>query len=285
MRPAGCAPPPPAPRLRRSGRGLADKLARGSANPLYYPKRKPGLSPRSPPAVFKVPAPIDAVGSIKGGYGACLSDSDSYTEASKGRDEAVEAAGAADAAVCPWCGERVDKAALDDFSKGARMNARQQTRFCQMHKKATALETWRRLKYPEVQWQELQGRFAQHREALLAMVEGAPSHYRSLLAHKIATGQARWMRDEASMNPGYYGPRGFNLMCDYLVSEFGEALKARAVEDGVISGRGPAAFIQTVLVAELGALLIGDDMGVDGAEARRILEESKALGEMVHDDA
>lgn len=185
---------------------------------------------------------------------------------------------------CPWCGETVEQSVLDEFFKGKRMNVRMQTKFCQVHKKRTAMETWKMREYPDIEWDTLEDRFEKHREFLLGIINGDSSHYRSILAGHIEAGRARDMKKEGDQNPGYYGSRGFNLMCDYLVREFGSLLKKRAVDDRVISGRGPAAFIQGVLVSELGVCLIQDDMGASSRSARVILEESKSLGGMVHDE-
>ncbi|RDA91500.1 hypothetical protein CP533_4578 [Ophiocordyceps camponoti-saundersi (nom. inval.)] len=188
------------------------------------------------------------------------------------------------ATVCPWCEQPVDKALLDDFSRGKRMNVRQQTKFCRDHKRRTAKETWRSMKYPEVDWRGLRDRFEAHRIYLLGIIDGDESHYREILARKIESGQARSIMKEGNTIPGYYGPRGFKIMCDYLVDEFKKLLKRKAVNDRVIAGRGPAAFIQNVLVAELAVRLIRDDMDVSMEDARGILEESKALGEILHDE-
>jgi hypothetical protein len=73
-------------------------------------------------------------------------------------------------------------------------------------------------------------------------------------------------------------------MCDYLVEEFGESLKEKATQDRVIAGRGSAAFIQVVLVAELAVQLIMEDMNVSASDAREIMEESKTLGELLHEE-
>lgn len=185
---------------------------------------------------------------------------------------------------CPWCGEEVAERLLKDFSKGKRLNVRMQTRFCKKHKKTAAMETWNERNYPDpIPWPTLKDRFSSHRLPLLSIVRGSPSHFRSVLASKIETGQARNLKKEENLNPGYYGSRGFNLMCDWLVGEFGDMLKEKAVTDRVIAGRGSAAFIESVLVAELAVRLIGEDMGVGVEEARAVLEESKALGDIVHD--
>ncbi|KAF4466633.1 hypothetical protein FALBO_6512 [Fusarium albosuccineum] len=185
---------------------------------------------------------------------------------------------------CPWCGDLVPESALKEYSKGKRLNVQMQTRFCRKHKKETAMDTWRERGYPHVDWRNLEGRFDDHRQYLSRVIDGKPSHFRDILAEKIETGQGRSLKKEGNLNPGYYGPRGCKIMCDYLVEEFGELLKEKAVDDRVIAGRGSAAFIQSVLVAELAVQLIMEDMGVSAAEARDIMEESKAVGEMVHEE-
>ncbi|PHH77990.1 hypothetical protein CDD80_7501 [Ophiocordyceps camponoti-rufipedis] len=197
----------------------------------------------------------------------------------------IESSPQATVTVCPWCGAAVDKSSLDTFSKGRQMNVRLLKKFCHNHKKKTAEETWQAMKYPEVDWKGLVDRFKTHHSHLLGIIDGKESYYRNNLAAKIERGEARSMKKEGNLIPGYYGFRGFDLMCDYLVEEFGELLKRRAVKDRVIAGRGAAAFIQCVLVAELAVRLIRDDMGVSENKAREIMEESKAVGEMLHDEA
>ncbi|KAL3961784.1 hypothetical protein ACCO45_003307 [Purpureocillium lilacinum] len=239
-------------------------------------------SPSPPPAVFKMPTSFSQfkVQAGEGGEGhlpGIDSDSDDSIAIVEKADTEAEADAAA--TTCPWCGEPVDKAALNDFSKGKRMNVRQQTKFCQKHRKQTALETWQAKGYPDVQWHDLTERFAKHRGHLLGIVNGNASHYRSILADRIASGQARSLRKEDNLNPGYYGPRG-STSC----ATISDLLKTRAVDDRVIAGRGSAAFIQAVLVAELAVRLVEDDMGVGEEEARRIMEESKTIGELVHEE-
>lgn len=186
-------------------------------------------------------------------------------------------------ALCPWCGASVDMQQLKEFSEGRqRLSVKMQTKFCESHRKTSAQETYELKSYPEVQWESLTERFESHRGRLLGIINGEESHYRTALADKISLGKGRSMNKEENLNPGYYGPRGFNMMCDYLVGEFSDMLKKKAIHDKVIAGRGPPAFIQSVLVPELGVQLIMEDMQVSLEEARGILEESKALGELVH---
>ena len=185
---------------------------------------------------------------------------------------------------CPWCGDAVSEQSLKDYSKGKRLNVQMQTRFCAKHKKETAMVTWRERGYPHIDWERLEERLKDHQHYLSKIVDGKTSHYRNVLAEKIRTGQARSLKKEGDLNPGYYGPRGCKLMCDYLVEEFGESLKEKATQDRVIAGRGSAAFIQVVLVAELAVQLIMEDMNVSPGDAREIMEESKTLGELLHEE-
>ncbi|KAG6054578.1 hypothetical protein E4U17_003656 [Claviceps sp. LM77 group G4] len=214
-----------------------------------------------------------------------FSDMDDFASEDLGsRDRNQVAEVAKTEAVCPWCGEEVDAKLLHDFSKGQRLNVRLQTMFCHEHKKKSAEETWQQKNYPRVEWDSIETRFARHRAPLLAIINGRPSHFRTIHKENIETGRARSMKKEGNMNPGYYGPRGFNIMCDYLVEEYGNLLKKKAVDDIVIAGRGSASFIQNVLVAELAVQMIMEDMHVPEDEAIIILEDSKMLGELVHED-
>ncbi|KAM3503883.1 hypothetical protein MY10362_003914 [Beauveria mimosiformis] len=255
-------------------------------------KRNPS-PPSSPPrAVFKIPR--DLLSRSPGGKSpiddaqdeAKLSSDEEDGERStllKVPEESPELLRPPSSAKCPWCGEAVDRALLDDFFHGRRRNVRMQTRFCQLHKQRAAEQTWRDLGYPTIDWDASEARFAAHREHLHSViVDGRGSHFREAHARNVEKGSARTMlRRDENFNPGYYGPRGLNAMCDFLVRTFGDALKDRAVDDRVIAGRGSAAFIQAVLVAELGVRLIMEDLELSEDEARQVMEDSKGIGELV----
>ncbi|TFB04291.1 hypothetical protein CCMA1212_003637 [Trichoderma ghanense] len=212
-----------------------------------------------------------------------LSDSSSSSLSSLGSIFSNKSSEKDTSAPCPWCGATVDSKQLADFSKGKRLNVERQQKFCASHKQKSAIATWESNAYPQVEWAELESRFAKHRDHLLAIIndEGS-SHYRAALADKIALGQERTAKKQGNMIPGYYGPRGFNVMTDYLVREFSDLLMKKAARDKVIAGRGVPMFIESVLVAELGVRLIMEDMRVSPEKARLILEESKELGGLVH---
>ncbi|ATY63084.1 hypothetical protein A9K55_007970 [Cordyceps militaris] len=273
---------------------LAPLKSKRGAKKVIKKSKKNKSPPSSPPrAVFKLPENfLDKSPSerIPLGDAADMSklsdDEDSQDDAgSRPRFKVPDDLPAPPpAAKCPWCGEEVDRAQLDEFGQGKRLTVRLQTRFCQLHKQRAAAQTWRDRGYPTIDWDAIEARFAVHSDHLRAVVDGAAaarSHFRTLHARNIEAGRARAMKQEENFNPGYYGPRGLSAMGDYLVSAFGDALKKRAVDDRVVAGRGSAAFIQAVLVPELGVRLIMEDLKLSEAAARQVLEESKALGELV----
>ncbi|PON21623.1 hypothetical protein TGAM01_v209512 [Trichoderma gamsii] len=261
-------------------------------NPLKrLGKKNPAKSPSPPPARFIMPALLSEFKIRSGGDNDIdngdLSDagSSSSSDLSSLGDIFPDKEAPKDGqALCPWCGASVDMQQLKEFSEGRqRLSVKMQTKFCESHRKTSAQQTYELKSYPEVQWDTLTERFESHRARLLGIINGEQeSHYRTALADKISLGKGRSMKQEENLNPGYYGPRGFNMMCDYLVAEFSDLLKKKAIADKVIAGRGPPAFIQSVLVPELGVQLIMEDMQTSPEEARGILEESKALGELVH---
>ncbi|GKU04105.1 hypothetical protein FLAG1_06465 [Fusarium langsethiae] len=273
---------------RRRGGGVFQPPAIIKTKKLKKKERPP--TPEYKPAKFINPVDIDSDFDLEGANAdsvssPILSDLDQLSdmesneippEGEKSLEETM--------AKCPWCGDAVLEQALKDFSRGKRLNVQMQTRFCAKHKKESAMDTWRERGYPRIDWDRLEKRLEDHQQYLAKIVHGKESHYRSMLAEKIQTGQARSLKKEGDLNPGYYGPRGCKVMCDYLVEEFGQSLKDRATKDRVIAGRGSAAFIQSVLVAELAVQLIMEDMSVNAREAREIMEESKTLGELLHEE-
>ncbi|KAL2685072.1 hypothetical protein Neosp_006167 [[Neocosmospora] mangrovei] len=248
-------------------------------------KKAKEAPPKIERATFIVPIDFDDDAIGFGSTRTLLDTDSSDTESAK--DEPVQEEEILESGLtkCPWCEDSVSAIALKEYSKGKKLlNVQMQKRFCERHKKETAMDTWRERGYPHVDWERLDRRFGDHRAYLSRVIDGKKSHFRDILAEKIETGQGRSLKKEGNLNPGYYGPRGGKLMQDYLVEEFSELLMEKAVSDHVIAGRGSAAFIQSVLVAELAVQLIMEDMDVSAAEAREIMEESKAVGEMIHEE-
>ncbi|KAK1963711.1 hypothetical protein LY78DRAFT_739589 [Colletotrichum sublineola] len=186
---------------------------------------------------------------------------------------------------CPMCSEIVDKALLEGFSGGARLHIRRQIQFCRLHKKKSAENAWDARGYPKIDWGILGSRLAAHHDFVLDIINGGSSHYASLLVDKVKEGKDRTLlKAEDSLTPGYYGPRGLHALSESIVGTFSSILRERAVEDRIISSRGYSSYVEAVLVPELAVQLICEDMKVKADEARTILEDSKWIGDLLHED-
>lgn len=92
------------------------------------------------------------------------------------------------------------------------------------------------------------------------------------------------LKDFEQHTPGYYGPRGARIMIQEILKHHRLALDKMAREDATIGKVGVVAFVQGVLVPELGMNLIMDDLDVNEDDARRIMLESSKFGQQLHDD-
>jgi hypothetical protein len=183
---------------------------------------------------------------------------------------------------CPMCYQPVDPDELRSF--GA-MNMRQQAKFCRNHQKKTAMETWELEDYPEIQWENLDSRIAKHYAFIKKLINGKDSHYRAVLEDAVKAGKNRTLlKSDSNLTPGYYGSRGLTEISESIMRKFTRQLKDRAPADPLMSARGFAGFVQSVLVPEVTVLLIMEDMSVNVERAREILIESVAVGELVHDE-
>ncbi|ROV97283.1 hypothetical protein VSDG_04700 [Cytospora chrysosperma] len=191
-----------------------------------------------------------------------------------------------DKALCPMCDEPVDKDWLNEFSKNQRMSIARQAKFCHMHKKRSAKDIWAARKYPEIDWGTLESRIAAQHDFLESLINGETSHYGDVHRESINTGKNRTLlKTEDYPTPGYYGLRGMSVMTETIVEMFSALLRERAPRYKLISARGYTGFVQSVLVPELAVKLIQEDMSLGDEEAARVvMEESRAIGEIIHDE-
>lgn len=191
-----------------------------------------------------------------------------------------------DKASCPMCDEPVDKQWLGEFSKNKRMSIARQAKFCHLHKKRSAKETYAAKGYPEIDWGVLESRIAGQHDFLESLINGEASHYGNAHQESINAGKNRTLlKTEDYPTPGYYGLHGMSVMTETIIDMFSALLRERAPRYKLISARGYTGFVQSVLVPELAVKLIREDLSLgDEDEARAIMEESRAIGEILHDE-
>ena len=125
-------------------------------------------------------------------------------------------------------------------------------------------------------------------DALWDVVEGRVSSeflelsrktYRDLGARRARSAMALMGRYQ-ELRPGYYGPRGTELIIKTVAGMF---LTTRKLKMKHTTPQSPREFAYEVLVPEVALRLIGEDRGIELVEARMVMKESAAFGEVVHD--
>lgn len=183
---------------------------------------------------------------------------------------------------CPMCRKPVDP---NELKKRGDMNTRQQEKFCREHQQSDAKRDWTSRGYPEIDWDILDARISQHHAFIRKLVNGANSHYRSILDKTVRAGKDRTLlKSKTTLTPGYYGTRGLQVISESIMHEFTPLLKKRAVKDRLMTARGVTGYVQSVLVPEVTVLLIKEDMNITIDEARGVLKESVTVGELVHEE-
>ncbi|RYP05453.1 hypothetical protein DL764_003802 [Monosporascus ibericus] len=252
-------------------------------------KSSPGDSPEafSQKPVFKLPDDIDDLDSQIDDDGKVIVGSEPGLDNVNEDDTNLLATPKPKEARCPMCHEPVDPELLEKHSDRGRMNIRKQTAFCRLHKRRAALDSGTERGYPKIDWSTIESRLASHERFLREILEGSrPSHYASILKEKVESGKDRTLlKTGDSVTPGYYGPKGLRVMTEYIMRKFSSVLRKRAVEDRLISARSYTAYVQAVLVPELAARLVMEDMDVGEGGARDILRDSIEVGELLHEEA
>ncbi|KAF4928485.1 hypothetical protein CGCVW01_v001879 [Colletotrichum viniferum] len=272
-------------------------VAHSSLSPISSPQRKTKAEFKDPPASLPEPLPSsgtaparlrDLVPSLETAPKMLKdpfaelpdSDLDDDEDESPSYSQPLETV-----TRCPMCGDPVDKDFLDAFSNGTRLRIHRQLQFCRQHKKKSAEDAWKTRGYPDIDWVELGCRLSDHYDFLEEIIKGGRSHYGDRLIDTVKEGKNRTLlKAEGSLTPGYYGPRGLRALSEDIIARFSSILRERAIDDRLISSRGYSSYVEAVLVPELAVKLICEDMNVEPTEARKILEDSKEIGDMINED-
>lgn len=113
------------------------------------------------------------------------------------------------------------------------------------------------------------------------------SHFHKELFHKVG-GRERINTIEGAffqVDPGYYGPRGKNIICSVILDEMSNELRKKVDENpaSLVAHQGVASYVLAVLVPEAAVRLIMEDMDLLEEDAAiAILKESIELGRRFH---
>ncbi|KFY77123.1 hypothetical protein V499_03420 [Pseudogymnoascus sp. VKM F-103] len=313
---AGKKPTPPSPVQKPTFKSYAPSTAIESlpkpAFKDYGLRVKPGKpeKPRKPEKPQKPKKPEKPEKPVFNTYGGALkphsrdSDSDEQIFLSSQLRDLLDADEVTpppthnpDETKCPMCGTYVPLSLLLDFAASFpsvdpfAMRIQVQSRFCSHHRRHTAASS---ANYPPIAWTELPSRVRAHLPSIRVFLDNpdsTPSHYRDLLAEDIAAGRNRTLMQSIMSGaggrvrvPGYYGPRGARVIQEEILDVLSGELREAAVRDVVVSARGVGVYVTSVLVLEIGLLLVMDDLGVGKEDARGVIEKSAAWGTLVNEE-
>lgn len=163
------------------------------------------------------------------------------------------------------------------------------SKICDDHTRRRLENEWEEKGYPDIIWGQLSKR-AEKKTAVLKRIvnKRIDSPYRSLFEkqQKAVAGNAfKYLQQDQKLPfPGYYGPRGGDILLQTLTTRLGSYVGTAADSDPLIARGGVSAFIQHVLVPEVAIRLIADDMKVNEETAHKILEDSREIGEKLNSD-
>ena len=191
-------------------------------------------------------------------------------------------------------------------------NTREQAEQCRARELKDAETEWTRRGYPRISWRRLNSRLKEYSSALRSILNGTSSSiYRTELESAVARKDNRNISALETRRPVitvlvdnrsckltsqplnrsifpslscYYITFLDNVRMQHIMIEFGYELRRRAVTDQLVRATGVGGYVITVLVPELAAMQVKEDMKVCDKSARQILQESGGLGEMLHED-
>jgi len=195
-------------------------------------------------------------------------------------------------ACCKLCKKPLQEGYLDrwsDQTTNGHIKLDLWMQICEDHTKRDLQVEWSHKGYPTIKWKALRARATRHLKVLRDIIaDRVDSEYRAVFEdqqRQIGGQTIKLLRQDHTLPfPGYYGPRGADILLDTLTAKLGSKVNDAARTDSFIARVGVGAFIQHVLVPELGVRLIAEDMGVSDDLAVKILEESRDIGEKLNSE-
>ena len=83
--------------------------------------------------------------------------------------------------------------------------------------------------------------------------------------------------------PGYYGPRGVELITRLVMENFADEIRnSKKLQESLRFCGGVMGYVSSVIVPEVGIRLIMEDKDIDWEKARQIMKESVAYGSVIN---
>jgi hypothetical protein len=188
---------------------------------------------------------------------------------------------------CPFCRKGLPNAFVEEPPTAPRARYG----YCKRHEDATTLEEGKRRGYPELfDFNIIQSRVLSVLKniQIQQIIKG---EQKSEILQKLRTSTSN--RNAATpmamfqvfdlTQPGYYGPRGVELITRLVMERFADEIRhSTKLPEALRFCGGVMGYVSSVIVPEVGIRLIMEDKDIDWAKARQIMKESVAYGSVIN---
>ena len=186
---------------------------------------------------------------------------------------------------CPFCQKQLPKGFIESPPRAARAKFG----YCQRHENEATFQDGRKKGYPKpntfdfrVIDQRIRKLLPEIQKSLEKRSEFVDTIRSKTTARKAATPMSTYNFVQ-NMQPGYYGPRGAQLITGIAMKELGAEIRRReSIREDVEFFGGIMGFVSAVVVPEVGVRLIMKDMNLKRKEARKVMSESVQYGAVVN---
>lgn len=186
---------------------------------------------------------------------------------------------------CKFCRKKIPA----DFTEDPPTVARARLGYCQRHENASILHDGRAQGFPTAfDFIEVKSRIIRLIPKVRKIISRRKEsefliNIRAKTSRRNAAAPMTMIALFEEAQPGYYGPRGSELISEIVMKRLGDKIrkKENLLESLKFCG-GVMGYISAVIVPEVGTLLIMEDMGVERAEAKKVMRESVTYGNVVN---
>lgn len=186
---------------------------------------------------------------------------------------------------CKFCRKKIPS----NFTESPPTATRARIGYCQRHENASILQDGKARGFPtSFDFQMVRSRIIRLIPNVRKMISRRKESeflidIRAKTSRRNAAAPMTMMTMFEDAQPGYYGPRGSELISEIVMKRLGDKIRNReSLLESLKFCGGVMGYISAIIVPEIGTLLIMDDMGVERTEAKKIMRESVSYGNVVN---
>lgn len=186
---------------------------------------------------------------------------------------------------CKFCRKKIPS----NFTESPPTATRARIGYCQRHENASILQDGKARGFPtSFDFQTVRSRIIRLIPNVRKMISRRKESeflidIRAKTSRRNAAAPMTMMTLFEDAQPGYYGPRGSELISEIVMKRLGDKIRNReSLLESLKFCGGVMGYISAIIVPEVGTLLIMDDIDVERTEAKKIMRESVSYGNVVN---